>query len=180
MEVIREIYRGDIFYVMPGPAYSADIGTKGRPAVIVSPAPDRSRCETVNVVYLTTRPQAPASTHVPIHSSAYPSTAICEQINTVHIDRLGNFFAALTDEEMEAVDRALIAALGLDQRESTQDAPEEKAPVTAGGGFLPRRPSWPGSWKRSGRGMRSCSSCTTNYWTGLTLNGQGEAQDERQ
>ena len=53
MDVIREIYRGDIFYVMPGPAYAAEIGTKGRPAVIVSPSPDRTSCETVNVVYLT-------------------------------------------------------------------------------------------------------------------------------
>lgn len=131
MDVIREIYRGDIFYVMPGPAYAAEIGTKGRPAVIVSPSPDRTSCETVNVVYLTTRPQAPSPVHVRICSSAYPSTALCEQVNSVHIDRLGNFYAAVTGEEMRAIDRALLVALGLDPEAVHEGA--RKEPTIAGG-----------------------------------------------
>ena len=131
MDVIREIYRGDIFYVMPGPAYAAEIGTKGRPAVIVSPSPDRTSCETVNVVYLTTRPQAPSPVHVRICSSDYPSTALCEQVNAVHIDRLGNFYAAVTGEEMRAIDRALLVALGLDPEAVHEGA--RKEPTIAGG-----------------------------------------------
>ena len=40
-------------------------------------------------------------THVPINSATHPSTALCEQVQTVSKDRLGRCIGAVSDKEME-------------------------------------------------------------------------------
>jgi mRNA interferase MazF len=51
-----------------------------------------------------------------------PSTALCEQIDTVSKGRLGNYVRKCTDEEMDAIDKALMYSLGIEQIEVTMDA----------------------------------------------------------
>ena len=52
-------------------------------------------------------------THVRIESAGKRSTALCEQISSVDVSRLGDFKGHLTDREMAQVDVALMASLDL-------------------------------------------------------------------
>ena len=82
-----EIKRGDIWYVRKD-NYTGCEQAAGRPAIIVSNEKNNASSETVEVVYLTTQPKKDLPTHVLIRSSERESTAICEQITTVSVDRL--------------------------------------------------------------------------------------------
>lgn len=53
-------------------------------------------------------------THVRITSAPRESIALCEQINSVDTERIGNYCGHLTDKEMSEVDRALAVSLGID------------------------------------------------------------------
>lgn len=82
-----EIKRGDIWYVSKD-NYTGCEQAAGRPAIIVSNEKNNACAETVEVVYLTTQPKKDLPTHVLIRSSERESTALCEQITTVSVDRL--------------------------------------------------------------------------------------------
>lgn len=81
----------------------------GRPAVIVSGAAG----DTCMVVYLTTNEaRATDSTlHVRISTAARPSVALCDQIKTVDVRRLGSWYGHVTQAEAEEIDRAMLKAL---------------------------------------------------------------------
>lgn len=66
------------------------------------------------VVYLTTKPKGNYPTNVPINATGKPSTALCDQVNTVAKERLGGYCNLCSTKEMEKVDIGLKAALGLD------------------------------------------------------------------
>lgn len=107
-----DIARGDIFYVNR----SETIGSEqqsGRPAIIVSNPICNEHSPVVEVVYLTCKYKKPLPTHVKIESAGRRSTALCEQITSVDICRLGDYKGHLTDEEMEQVDIALMYSLGI-------------------------------------------------------------------
>lgn len=116
------IKRGDIYYI-----YKAEVcGCEqhaGRPGIIVSCPVLNETAETVEVVFLTTRTKKFLPTHVEINSCARRSTALCEQITTVAIERVGTYYGHVTEVEIENIDRALNASLGLsgsDQKESVE------------------------------------------------------------
>lgn len=107
-----EIKRGDIFYVNR----SETIGSEqrsGRPAIIVSNPVCNEHSPVVEVVYLTSQNKKHLPTHVRIESAGRRSIALCEQITTVDVTRLGDYKGHLTDEEMEQVDAALLRSLGI-------------------------------------------------------------------
>ena len=52
-------------------------------------------------------------THVRIESIGARSTALCEQITSVDVSRLGDYKGHLTDKEMEQVDVALMQSLSI-------------------------------------------------------------------
>lgn len=106
------ITRGDIFYINKFPTYGSE-QHPGRPAVIVSNDSCNAHSPVVEVVYLTCQKKKPLPTHVPITSTGVDSTALCEQISPVDIDRVGDLIGHLTDDEMRAVDQALMISLGL-------------------------------------------------------------------
>ena len=111
-----EVYRGDIFYIRKGGYTTGSEQEQGRPAVIVSNDIGNKYSQIYEVVYLTSQEKKPLPTHVPVMCKV-PSTAMCEQITNVSQDRLGNFVRTCTDEEMEAIDRALAISLGIDLTE---------------------------------------------------------------
>lgn len=86
----------------------------GRPGVIVSNDEDNARLNTVQVVYLTTKEKPPRPTHVKVVCKML-STALCEQLYTVDKMRLGNYVRTCTDAEMAAIERGIMAALGIEQ-----------------------------------------------------------------
>ena len=106
--------RGDIFYVESVYQNEGSEQRAGRPAIIVSNNKCNENSPVVEVVYLTTRDKATLPTHVDIRSGTKPSTALCEQIDSVAKTRLGSFMASCTDSEMMNIDIALAISLGLE------------------------------------------------------------------
>ena len=97
------INRGDIFYVNPSETVGSE-QRSGRPAIIVSNPLCNEHSPVVEVVYLTCQYKKPMPTHVRIESAGKRSTALCEQISSVDVSRLGDFKGHLTDREMAQVD----------------------------------------------------------------------------
>ena len=107
------IERGDIFYVYKNaPTYGSE-QMAGRPAIIVSNDKNNQSSETVEVVYLTTQPKTPLPTHVTIRSTSRVSTALCEQITTVSIERLGDYVGKASKAEMANLETAMLVSLDL-------------------------------------------------------------------
>jgi mRNA interferase MazF len=104
--------RGEIYYIQHPDATGAEIN-KARPGVIVSNDALNQTSEVVEVVYLTTQPKKELPTHASIEATGRRSTALCEQINTVSILRVGAYCGTCSEEEMEDIDRALRASLDL-------------------------------------------------------------------
>lgn len=108
-----EVNRGDIFYIERFGLQTGSEQRAGRPGIIVSNRENNLHSETVEVVYLTTAPKTELPTHVQIFSSARRSIALCEQITTVSVERLGDLVGRCTKDEMLQIDVALILSLGV-------------------------------------------------------------------
>lgn len=124
---MANVYRGDIFYV-ENRVNLNPVGSEmwsGRPAVIVSDDAHNIDSDTVTVVYLTTKEKQQSPVHVPVHTTCH-STALCEQITCVDASRLGKYICHATDEEMAAIDRALVDLLGLPTVPAANDEPVEE------------------------------------------------------
>lgn len=119
-----DIKRGDIYYIDKYPTTGSE-QQAGRPAIIVSNEKNNQHSATVEVVYLTTQPKADLPTHVTINSAPRESIALCEQVTSVSVDRIGDKMGRLTKREMTQVDIALLVSLDLTM---------EEAGKTAGGG----------------------------------------------
>lgn len=65
----------------------------------------------VTVVYLTTKEKKWLPTHVPVMCKE-KSIALCECVNTVSKERLGDYIRSCTKKEMNAIDKALAIQLG--------------------------------------------------------------------
>lgn len=96
--------RGDMYYVTRE--------DKNRPAIIVSNDMNNQYSPYVEIVYLTTQIKKPLPTHVEIMCKTW-STAQCENITTIAKDQLGTYINTCTDKEMEQIDRAILASLGI-------------------------------------------------------------------
>lgn len=111
-----EYLRGDIFFVekIGGTMDSEPNGE--RPAIIVSNDIGNKYSPNVEVVYLTSQKKNPMPTHVGIVCRTF-STAMCENIDTVSKNRLGNYIRSLKENEMKAIDAAISVSLGLKTNE---------------------------------------------------------------
>lgn len=105
--------RGEIFYIMRDAMQVGSEIYHGRPAIIVSNDFLNSTANVVEVVFLTTQPKKDMGTHVRITSTGRTSTALCEQITTVAIERIGNYVATASDREMREIDEAIAKSLSL-------------------------------------------------------------------
>lgn len=106
----QRYYRGQIYYVHPKEC-TGNEQEGGRPAVIVSNDVGNEFSNVVEVVYLTTREKKPLPTHVSIQSARYPSTALCEQIESVDKARIGKYINEVTQGELKGLERALLISL---------------------------------------------------------------------
>lgn len=105
-------YRGQIYYVYPKDYTGCEQGG-GRPAVIVSNDVGNEYSKVVEVVFLTTREKKPLPTHAAINSAKYPSTALCEQIDSVDKERIGGYINEITQAELKNIEKALLVSLGI-------------------------------------------------------------------
>lgn len=107
-----EARRGDIFYIYKDKPSVGSEQNSGRPGIIVSNDIGNSHSPVVEVVYLTTQEKSPLPTHCTI-ICRQESTALCEQIHTVSVDRLGDYIKTCTLDEMREIDSALMISLGI-------------------------------------------------------------------
>ena len=128
--------RGEIYYIERS-SYG-ETGSEqrsGRPAVIVSNDKCNEYSEVLEVVFLTTQPKNDLPTHIDIRSSSKPSVALCEQINSVAIQRFGEYIGTCSEYEMTMIDAALAISLGLEFEKKTEKKEEKKIePKKVGGG----------------------------------------------
>jgi mRNA interferase MazF len=107
--------RGEIYYIER--YRSEETGSEqhaGRPAIIVSNDKNNEFSETVEVVYLTTQPKNDLPTHVEIRSTTRASVALCEQVTTVSVSRVGEYVGTCTSSEMRMLETAIAISLSLD------------------------------------------------------------------
>lgn len=129
-----DIKRGDIWYIESGFTTGSE-QRPGRPAVVVSNNRNNEHSSTIEVVYLTTQPKHDLPTHAVIRSLSRESIAICEQVTTVAIERLGNYRGQVTADEMADIEAAMRISLGLEPCEVSEpepvkeDVPECPPPV---------------------------------------------------
>lgn len=112
-DIIRQVRRGEIYYVDKFGTQTGSEQFSGRPAIIISNDENNKYSGTVEVVYLTSQPKKDLPTHVTIRSANQISVALCEQITTISKDKIGNYMTECTGEEMEEIDAALMISLGI-------------------------------------------------------------------
>lgn len=109
---MTDYYRGDIFYITPFYTVTGSEQRAGRPGVIVSNDANNKYSPNVEIVFLTSQEKKPLPTHVPVMCRV-PSTALCENIQTVSKDRLSTFIKSCTTKELKNIDNALRVSLGI-------------------------------------------------------------------
>ena len=117
--------RGEIYFIKSTHREEGSEQRADRPAVIVSNNKNNEHSETVEVVYMTTKPKNDLPTHVFTRSALSPSTILCEQIFTVSKLRVDAQIGELTTSELAAVDNALAISLGLDFSKSERTCPSD-------------------------------------------------------
>lgn len=111
---MRSISRGDVFYISNANATGSE--QRGdRPAIVVSNDKANRYSSVLQVVFLTRRHKTNLPTHIPVLSFGPTSTALCEQITSVDMSRVGTYEGKITEDEMRAIDRGLLVSLGIAQ-----------------------------------------------------------------
>lgn len=122
---MKEITRGEIYWIKPSEFKEAigHVQRADRPGIVVS----THNNYVVEIVYLTTQPKKDLPTHCTIRSSARTSTALCEQIQTVSDEQIGNYIGTATAQEMAAIERCMMTGLGIDDlpRKERTIAPQD-------------------------------------------------------
>ena len=118
--------KGEIYYIGHSPNYLGSEQAGGRPAIIVSNNANNSHSTVYEVVYLTSQDKTPLPTHVTIRSSNRVSTALCEQVSSISVDRFGDYIGKVTEEEMKALNIALMISFDLSEPVDTHIKMAEK------------------------------------------------------
>lgn len=174
MNIANNPKRGEVYFIrIPAGTTVAHEIRYSRPGVIVSTDELNSDSYTVNVVFLSTaaaeRHDIPADRH-PLVTANKLSAAICEQVSTVDVSRLGARICRLTDEEMKSIDAGLADCLGLSSGEEAIDLwwgkrrRSHRRALRSGSGSLPRRPAPTVRWRAS---LRYTSASTLIFSTVL-------------
>lgn len=108
------IRRGEIYYIEGGMLTTGCEQRGRRPGIIVSNDRDNANSGTVQVVYLTMQPKKDLPTHCEIRATGKDSTALCEQVFTVAVSRIGRYMGKLTGREEMMIDSCLLIAMQLD------------------------------------------------------------------
>lgn len=134
METI--VRRGEIHWIEKAQSTYGSEQQNSRPALVVSNDIQNSTSDTVQVVYLTTKPKKELPTHVlasrTSNGNAEGSTILCENIFSISKMRfqVDSYYARLSDEDMEKVDKALLISLALTSETEENVSEEETSPET--------------------------------------------------
>lgn len=122
-KLVRNLKRGDIFYIVgdpDNPPVGAEIWSD-RAGLVVSSDPINKTSNAIEIVYVSTSQTKRLSpTHIPVTSGNKKAIAICEQVHTVDISRLTDYFGTATEEEMKDVDAGIMFGLGINRGTNPQ------------------------------------------------------------
>ncbi len=108
--------RGEVWWVDFEPAIGSEI-RKQRPAVIVSNDSANAHLDRVQVVPLTTATGKVYSSEAVVYFRGKRQKAVADQIITADKSRFDNRIGRLSAEDMEAIEKAMIIQLGLNDWE---------------------------------------------------------------
>lgn len=118
-----EYRRGECYWVAHNNYAEGSEMKKHRPAVIVSNNKNNEHSSVIEVVYMTDSRGPSLPTHVEVTKTSTGdlegSIILCEQISSVGKHRApdaNSYICRLSDEDMEAVDNALLASLELEYK----------------------------------------------------------------
>lgn len=118
------VYRGQIYYaILPDKGESTQIGA--RPVIIVSNNIGNEHSPVVTVVPITTREKHSLPTHFHFTLPKVYGTALCEQVQTIGKELIGNYAGCLTRHYMGLLDTALSKVFNLDGSLGDKLPPEE-------------------------------------------------------
>ena len=112
-----EVYKGDIFYLEKG-----QTGEKS-PAVVVSATEVIEETGCAQVAWLTNKEENSSSTHAKVMCMT-PSVAICEKLSFAYLDRFGEYIRTCTEKEIQDIDNAMLATLGIERQNDNADCEE--------------------------------------------------------
>ena len=112
-----EVYKGDIFYIEKGKTGESS------PAVVVSATETVKETGCAQVAWLTNKEENSSPTHAKV-MCVTPSVAICEKLSFAYLDRFGEFVRTCTEKEIQDIDNAMLATLGI-ERQNDDTAHEE-------------------------------------------------------
>lgn len=110
--MVGKVYRGEIYYIHETEVNGSE-QSGGRPGIIIGNDIGNEYSPVVIIVYLTTQEKKSLPTHVKINSSVKPSTALCEQIETIYKGRIGSYIGQITEVEQKNMDKALAISIGI-------------------------------------------------------------------
>lgn len=116
------IKRGDIYFIRDTRQSIGSEQRADRPAVIISNDRNNNHSSVYEVVYMTTQPKTDLPTHFIINSALRTSTVLCEQINSVYEERIGEWIGTLTPEEMKQLDECLTVSVGVNGKAEKEPA----------------------------------------------------------
>ena len=111
--------RGDIHYI-DDMGHINEFGYRaGRPCIIISDDSANQYSSHVTVIPLTSQEKKPTPTHVAIQCKM-PSTALCENIQTVPKEKVGNYIRTCSKAEMTEIHKGICCALGVPMPEASR------------------------------------------------------------
>ena len=122
--------RGDVYYADLDPVIGSEQGGM-RPVLIIQNDLGNRFSPTVIILPLTSKiNKTPLRTHVPLlppqGGIRKPSIILCEQVRTLEKSRLTRRLGTLTREKMALVEKALAAAVGVEEDGAKSDGSREE------------------------------------------------------
>lgn len=128
----RDFSRGEIHYI-DDMGHTNEFGYRsGRPCIIISNDNANRYSSHVTVIPLTSQEKKPTPTHVAIQCKM-PSTALCENIQTVPREKIGNYIRTCSEDEMAKINTGVCCALGVPMpgtSKAISDSPHESVDAT--------------------------------------------------
>lgn len=124
--------RGDIHYI-DDMGHINEFGYRaGRPCIIISDDSANQYSSHVTVIPLTSQERKQSPVHVAIQCKL-PSTALCESIQMVPREKIGNYIRTCSKTEMAKINTGVCCALGIPMPETSKainDQPRELIDAT--------------------------------------------------
>lgn len=111
---MKRLKRGDIYYADLGPIIGSEQHGY-RPVIIIQNNKGNKHSPTTIIAPTTSKKKNRIPTHVFVQNSnlPYDSIIMLEQLKAIDKKRLDDYIGTLTDEEMNAIDKALAISVGL-------------------------------------------------------------------